>query len=289
QEKKQKPKYLILENVDRLLKSRAKQRGRDFALILASLADLGYAAEWRVINAADYGFPQRRRRIFIVGYHESSNIYKRVKKEADLSVWVIKNGLLARAFPVHQERELAYQKYQLGGELPEISDSFNKNSPTRSIFENSGVMINRNWLTIKTAALYKGKKKFLKDVLVKDSEVPDEFYINELDLERWKYLKGSKNEERKSGNGHVYRYIEGRMTFPDDLLKPSRTIITGEGGPAPSRFKHVVKTKKRLRRLTPIELERLNMFPDNHTLGGSDTKRAFFMGNALVVGVIEKL
>ena len=43
------------------------------------------------------------------------------------------------------------------------------------------------------------------------------------------------------------------------------------------------------RRLTPIELERLNMFPDNHTLGVSDTKRAFLMGNALVVGVIEKL
>ena len=64
---------LLLENVDRLLKSPSKQRGRDFAIMLSSLAKLGYAAEWRVINAADYGFPQRRRRIFIVGYKKEHN------------------------------------------------------------------------------------------------------------------------------------------------------------------------------------------------------------------------
>jgi DNA (cytosine-5)-methyltransferase 1 len=79
------------------------------------------------------------------------------------------------------------------------------------------------------------------------------------------------------------------MIFPDSLDKASRTIITGEGGKTPSRFKHVVQTKKGLRRLTPIELERLCMFPDNHTAGQADVKRAFFMGNALVVGVIDRL
>ncbi len=60
-------RWLFLENVDRLLKSPASQRGRDFAVMLASLADLGYEVEWRVINAAEYGFPQKRRRVFIVG------------------------------------------------------------------------------------------------------------------------------------------------------------------------------------------------------------------------------
>ena len=81
------------------------------------------------------------------------------------------------------------------------------------------------------------------------------------------------------------------MIYPDQLDKPSRTIITGEGGRSPSRFKHVIKTDRGLRRLTPIELERLNMFPDDHTKldGITDAKRAFFMGNALVVGVIEKI
>ena len=81
------------------------------------------------------------------------------------------------------------------------------------------------------------------------------------------------------------------MTFPDDLDKPSRTIITGEGGSGPSRFKHVVKVGRKYRRLTPIELERLNMFPDKHTEleGVSDSKRAFLMGNALVIGIVEKI
>jgi len=81
------------------------------------------------------------------------------------------------------------------------------------------------------------------------------------------------------------------MSFPDSLEKPSRTIITGEGGSSPSRFKHVIKQGNKYRRLTPIELERLNMFPDNHTKldGITDSKRAFFMGNALVVGVVEKI
>ena len=81
------------------------------------------------------------------------------------------------------------------------------------------------------------------------------------------------------------------MNFPDPLDKPSRTIITGEGGSSPSRFKHVVEVSGKQRRLTPVELERLNMFPDNHTFHNeaTNTKRAFFMGNALVVGVIEKI
>ena len=81
------------------------------------------------------------------------------------------------------------------------------------------------------------------------------------------------------------------MSFPDSLDKPSRTIITGEGGKTPSRFKHVVLKDGKYRRLVPKELERLNMFPDDHTKleGITDQKRAFFMGNALVVGIVEKL
>jgi len=130
----------------------------------------------------------------------------------------------------------------------------------------------------------------LLDIIVKD-KIEDEFYINSADLEKWRYLKGAKNHTKVNAQGFEYKYSEGSMSFPDAIDKPSRTIITGEGGKAPSRFKHVIDTEKGYRRLTPIELERLNMFPDNHTqlAGVSDTKRAFFMGNALVVGVIEKI
>ena len=81
------------------------------------------------------------------------------------------------------------------------------------------------------------------------------------------------------------------MIFPDDQSKPSRTIITSEGGSSPSRFRHVVKTRHGLRRLTPVELERLNMFPDNFTKldGISNSRRGFLMGNALVVGCVKKI
>jgi DNA (cytosine-5)-methyltransferase 1 len=130
----------------------------------------------------------------------------------------------------------------------------------------------------------------MKDI-IQNGEVTDDFYINEKDLDKWLYLKGAKKEMRKNAQGFEYNYSEGGMIFPDPLDKPSRTIITGEGGASPSRFKHVIKTPKGYRRLSPVELERLNMFPDNHTKfdGISDTKRAFFMGNALVVGVIERI
>ena len=79
------------------------------------------------------------------------------------------------------------------------------------------------------------------------------------------------------------------MSFPDSLDKPARTIITAEGGSAPSRFKHIILQDGVYRRLTPIELERVQMFPDNHTQGYTDIQRAFFMGNALVTGVVSKI
>lgn len=287
-EKKNKPKYLFLENVDRLLISPSGQRGRDFAIILKSLDDLGYAVEWRIINAADFGMPQRRRRIFILAYLKGSSIYDSIN-DISANDWILEQGTLANAFPIITENIMFPNKFQLKGNIVTISENFNKNGIT-GVFENTGIMINSIVTTLKSQPNYDGNYTILKD-LVQNGEVTDEFYINESDLDKWFYLKGSKKEMRTNAQGFEYNYSEGGMVFPDSLDKPSRTIITGEGGTSPSRFKHVIKTPKGFRRLSPIELERLNMFPDNHTQldGISDTKRAFFMGNALVVGVIEKI
>ncbi|MBM1105207.1 DNA (cytosine-5-)-methyltransferase [Aurantibacter crassamenti] len=286
-EKKNPPKYLFLENVDRLLKSPSHQRGRDFAIMLKSLDDLGYAVEWRVINAADYGMPQRRRRIFFLGYHKSTQIYKSLKK-SNKAEWIYKLGTIASEFSVINDNK-SPKTIEIKDDLVEISNNFNKNG-TFSIFENSGVFINGQAYTSKTTSNYNGKFTVLSDVLQVDS-VPDEFYIPLEDYPKWEYLKGAKKEIRTAKSGFQYSYSEGSMIFPESPNKASRTIITGEGGRSASRFKHVIKTSKGLRRLTPLELERLNMFPDNHTKleGFSDTKRAFFMGNALVVGVVEKI
>ncbi len=285
---KEPAKYLFLENVDRLINSPAQQRGRDFAIILQSLNDLGYAVEWRIINAADFGFPQRRRRIFILAYHNSTPLYKRLQKVKPMD-WIYEDGVFAESLPIMKPIESDLKSFKLEGDIVEISKNFNKNK-SASPFLNSGLMIDGQVSTVKTAPSYDGDSILLKHVL-EVGKISKEFYIDSEMVDKWKYLKGAKKEVRIKADGFEYHYSEGGMVFPDDINKPSRTIITGEGGNSPSRFKHVIKTSKGLRRLTPIELERLNMFPDNHTEleGVSATKRAFFMGNALVVGVIERI
>lgn len=285
-ESPKKPKYLFLENVDRLLKSPASQRGRDFALILASLSDLGYIVEWRIINAAEYGMPQRRRRTYILAYQTSTAIAHHIK---DAKNWILHEGTIATAFPVCAKEHATTTTFKISGTLDEVSSNFNTDK-MKGGFENAGIMMNRQVTTIATIPHYEGGHLLLGQLLLPENKVPDSFFISKEDLPKWEYLKGGKQEIRKSANGYEYKYSEGSMAFPDALDKPSRTIITGEGGSGPSRFKHVIQTESgRYRRLTPVELERLNMFPDQHTEGVSDSRRAFLMGNALVTGIVEKI
>ncbi len=283
-DKEVKPKYVLLENVDRILKSPTAQRGRDFAVILKSLEELGYAVEWRVINAADYGMPQRRKRIFIMGFLKGTEIYKTIKDNQ--AVWLVDNGITTRSFPTIKNEDF-FSHFNIEGDILSVSSDFNKGKKT-SPFENSGVMIEGRVMTKKVEADYNGPKTVLGDIL-ESGTIDKEFFVD--DLTKWEYLKGPKKEKRTTADGYEYFYSEGGMTFPDPVDKPSRTIITGEGGKSASRFKHVIKGGDKHRRLTPVELERLNMFPDNHTYieGITSTKRAFVMGNALVVGIVEKL
>lgn len=286
---KHKPELIFLENVDRLLKSPSKQRGRDFAVMLKSLGAEGYSIEWRIVNAADYGFPQRRIRVFIVA--------KKLKKNSKLGApkeIILKLGILARALPVHKS-DVNLVEISLEDEIDLISSKFNKNGE-KSPFLNSGFYLNGTAYTLRTEAVIASKVKVLGDVLEPESKVPESFWVDESKLKDWKYLKGAKRIKRThKASGVSYNYVEGKMAFPDLLTNPSRTILTGEGGSTPSRFKHIIKTKKGYRRLTPVELERLNGFPDDWTKLDSkgnlipEGKRAFFMGNALVIGLIEKV
>lgn len=286
------PKNLVLENVDRLLKSPASQRGRDFAVMLWCLNHLGYFVEWRVVNAADYGFPQRRRRVFIVGH--------RLEDVAlpGPSSWLLEDGVLARAFPMTRS-ELVPDLFRLDdyipervrdlqNELAEISESFGHGSK-RSRFKTAGVMFKGEVFTL-TAEAVTERGPVLRDVLIPDREVPSEFFIPEDQLPKWEYLKNGKKELRQGRDGFTYYYNEGPVAFPERLGHPSRTVLTGEGGSGPSRFKHVVRqSRKGYRRLTPVELERLNGFPDGWTDGMPDSRRAFMMGNALVIGLVRRI
>lgn len=285
--KTRKPPLIFLENVDRLLKSPSSQRGRDFAIMLKTLGDEGYLIEWRVVNAAEYGFPQRRIRVFIVAKLAGPN-------PISIEEYVVEKGILARALPVHQA-VLGSMQVDLTESAEVISNSFNLGAG-KSPFLNSGVYFEGRAHTFKTEAKFDGPKLVLGDVLSEDDEIPQEYAIPSSRLMEWEYLKGAKTIERThKSSGTRYNYSEGKMAFPDLLTNPSRTILTGEGGTSPSRFKHIIRTDTGHRRLTPVELERLNGFPDGWTSTGSDgsrisdARRAFFMGNALVVGLIERV
>lgn len=161
-----------------------------------------------------------------------------------------------------------------------------------SPFENAGLMIDRKVYSVDAEPVYEGTIQILGDNLVDEDFVPESFFISEEELPKWQYEKGPKKINRVSKEGYEYVFSEGGMAFPDYTDKPSRTMITGEGGSAPSRFKHVVQTPSgRYRRLIPVEMERLNMFPDNHTYHPdvSDGRRAFLMGNALVCGIVQEI
>ncbi len=324
--KDKRPPVALLENVDRLLKSPTSQRGRDFAIMLASLDELGYVVEWRVINAGEYGMPQRRRRVFILAYAPGTPAYAQLMKQENVLSWIQKDGNLAKAFPIQPFSVLmavpSPLRMKMDDDLADISDGFNKGADpkAKSPFKEAGVMAAGQYYTYRVKPDYSGEQTTMGDILIANRKVPLDYCLEPesvLKEKGWYYLKNGKKEERKGTDGFTYMYNEGPVAFPDSLDKPSRTIITGEGGKSASRFKHVVKfkpTKKMreefdldgevaakvrelmklrktewLRRLTPIEPERLNMFPDDHTAGPSEGNRAFFMGNALVVGIIERI
>lgn len=285
------PKYVFLENVDRLLKSPASQRGRDFAVMLRTLGSLGYRIEWRVVNSAEYGFPQRRIRVFIVAT-KTRRVSSLKATEADEIIF--NSGVLARALPVRGKKN-QLQEIDLTNSPEVISDEFGEGGG-KSPFENAGVYQGGKAFTVKTEAVTPRRSSVLGDVLIDDKDVPDEFWVPESRLAEWRFLKGAKTIERThKASGESYHYAEGGMAFPDLSTNPSRTILTGEGGTSPSRFKHIIYTSRGYRRLVPIELERLSGFPDDWTKKSSentelsDARRAFFIGNALVVGLVERV
>ena len=273
-----KPPFCIFENVDRLLKSPAKQRGRDFGVILACLAKEGYSVEWRVVNAAQYGAAQRRRRIFIFAYRNDT-IYG--QKMADISADVIikDGGLMAKAFPIQNIGQIT--ETVIGGDIVDVSDNF------AFTFETAGYMRKDR---IYTSKVIEQEEEPIALGKILQKNVDDKFYITNEKMPKWTYLKGAKKIPRKSADGHEYTFSEGPIAFPDPWDRPGRTMLTSES--TLNRSTHVVSDPGtgRLRLLTPVEAERLQGFDDEWTnTGMPDRMRYFCMGNALVVPMITRM
>lgn len=289
------PKYLVLENVDRLLRSPSKQRGRDFAIMLKAFDDLGYSVEWRVINAADYGRAQRRKRIFFFIFRNDTDYSRGLGFDGEESFfedYVFRRGLFATQFPVKSEL-LKNRKvsYELVEDIFEISNLFT------GIFWNSGFMRYGKCYSFDTIPDYNFRKLSLGDVIEK-GVVDEKYYITDPGkLEKIDYLRSAKKINRVSKDGFSYIYSEGGMSPYDSLDLPARTMLTSEG--TVNRSSHVIKVGDRYRFLTPVEAERLQDFPNNWTeykrnSDGmiekvKDRMRMFFMGNALVTGIVKEI
>lgn len=276
------PNYVLLENVDRLLKSPSKQRGRDFAIMLASFRDAGYNLEWRVINAADYGFVQRRRRVFIFAYKKESPFGLTVIN-SNPSNQVHQNGFFATKFPVLEEvfEKKTIEPFELPDDIVELSDSFTKT------FLKAGTMIDGK---VNTYEVIPVEFEQIPLSTVLETEVDEKYFLTPEQKVKVKDMKDAKKIERTTAEGYTYTFSEGGMSCPDDASKPARTMLTSEG--TVNRSSHIVfhPNTDRWRFITPKECERLNGFKDNWTdTGMSDRMRYFCMGNALVVGLIEKM
>lgn len=272
------PNFVLLENVDRLIKSPAKQRGRDFGVMLACFNDLGYSVEWRVVNAAEYGFVQRRRRIFIFAYKNTTKYSKEMSKLTNSDI-INKNGFFATTFPIEECENINIEEFKYE-DIVDVSDNF------KYEFCNSGIMRNGEFSTCKTTPKFIDSLN-IKDIMEKD--VDEKYYLGE-ELSKWEYLKGAKKIQRVSKTGHSYTFSEGAIAFPDPIDKPARTILTSES--SVNRSTHVIRDVEtnQLRLLTPVEAERIQGFDDNWTNTGMPEKfRYFCMGNALVVGLVEKM
>ena len=298
-----KPQYLILENVDRLLKSPSKQRGRDFAIMLAAFNDLGYSVEWRVINAAEYGRSQRRRRVFFFVYRNDTNFAKKMdvqfedsldeKGEYRYDEYIYQSGLFARQFPIIKKPyKNRHASYELSNDIVEVSDNF-----TGKVF-NTGVMRHGRYFTIDTEPTREEKPITLRQIIQPSTEVEEKYYLTDKDkIAKFEFLRGPKKIERTTEEGHSYIFAEGGMSPHDDLDMPGRTMLTSEG--SVNRSTHLLKIDGRYRLLTPIEAERLQDFPDDWTkfkklsngeiIEVSNRMRMFFMGNALVTEIVKRI
>ena len=270
--------FVLLENVDRLLKSPASQRGRDFGVILACLAALGYAVEWRVVNAAEYGAAQKRRRTFIFAYSAATCYAERINRYNPENI-ISSIGFFARTFPIEQnfvvnEEHIAFR------DIPSVSESFSFD------FKNAGFMIDGRIYTADVKPIEE-RPVLLRDIL--ECNVSEDYYLGDK-LEKWEYLKGAKKIERTSKTGHSYIFSEGAISFPDSIDSPARTMLTSES--SLNRSTHVIRDPEtdRLRLLTQVEAERIQGFDDNWTDTGMPQKfRYFCMGNALVVSMVTRM
>lgn len=287
--KAKRPAFVLLENVDRLLKSPSKQRGRDFAIMINTLNDLGYIVQWRMINAGEYGMPQKRKRVFILATIKDIKYSKEIIENKNIDDYIKNDGFFNDLFPINKDDIIIESKNLTRyTDSVEITKKYNQGK-----FLNSGISVNNivyNYDFTEITEKYYPLSRVMEQAEKYNTGKTGDYIIEGELFEKWKYLKGPKRIERTNPNNEIYFYSEGQMAFPEHLHLPGRTMLTSEA--TTNRSSHIVLDDKlgKHRKITEVEAELLQMFPPNWTSTGMTSRQRYFMmGNALVTGILSKL
>ena len=209
------PNYVLLENVDRLINSPSANRGRDFAVILKGLDGLGYIVEWRIVNAADYGYAQKRRRIFILAYQKDSPAAKKIgATKFNIDEAIDAKGFMAQGLPCRPVTGKTY--FDLGGYGSDNELGAKYKAPKgKSPFFNAGFVINGKAWTKVVKALPPKKTLSLGQILLNPEidSIPansGSFRLSADVLPKWAYAKGRKNEPRRKAIT-VANFLESKL------------------------------------------------------------------------------
>ena len=288
-----KPRNFILENVKGLL---SHNKGKTFETILGILSNLGYIVEWELLNSKNYGVPQSRERMYIVGH---------LRGQSRPKVFSFREGNGVSETSRKKERERSSQvsstitsNYKRGTHAMGEQYILEPKELTKNLGQGQRVYsTNGASVSIKAGGGGQGGKTGLYKI----PQATKQGY-------EWADLGDSvnlQNLKSKTRRGRVGKQIAQTLdtgnqqyTIVQATITPSRKNKSQNG----RRFKDneepmftltqndvhgVMHNKTQIRRLTPIECERLQGFPDNWTKGLSDTQRYKCMGNAVTTNVVE--
>lgn len=288
-----KPEYIFLENVDRLLSSPGvtkDQPGRDFGIMLRTLSDLGYGVTWKMINASDYGFPQKRRRTFIFAFRKDSNFMEDMKKinlESKDEICSFLTDMPPLSSTLANEEIHEFEEISLVDQL-ELKD-FSDNFRVKGGFRKTGFMIEGHVYMANYQPIT--RPQWTLGMIIKPNIKDESLYLSTEQKKKFIDLKAGFRTIKTSKKGHSYKYGMGAIAYPDKLDQPARTMVTSEH--TISRMSHVVADPGtgNPRLISPEEAELINMFPEGWTKmeGVSNSNRYFAMGNALVVGLVTEI
>ena len=295
------PRWAIIENVPGLLSS---NEGQDFAIILRGLANLGYGVAYRVLDAQYFGVAQRRRRVFIIGslgdyssveiLFESESLRrnsKARKEKRKIAPTISASGAgTSRTGNQRTEAEMIIPAI-LGSGKP----SSRRDDEDSLIISNTIAKGNRNNPENETfiAAPLRSRNSPGSNMPGRGGEDDENIVLAIHENQRAEIRMSEKAPELTTGGGKpgqgypsIFGMIPGNSADARSIgvAENISPTIRGGGGGAKST---IANQEIGVRRLTPIECERLQGFPDGWTEDHSDTRRYKMIGNAVCVPVIE--